>query len=128
MSTLPLPLKPVSLSQAGFRKVYESFRTNRAAATMLADEIEADPRGTLERVFRLTKQQKERYEKASAKQLLERAKVLLEELRSETPRPLRLHDEELGEPTDCPGDDPGGDPGEDHIFGGTCCGLALDEQ
>lgn len=91
LSQLPLPLKSVRLSSAGFKKLYESVRADPAAAKAIAEEIEADPRGVLERVFALTKPQQEAIGNASDAELRRRAQPLLVELRSGQPKPLRFH-------------------------------------
>lgn len=90
MSTLPLPHQSVRLSAAGFKKLYESVCADPAAAKAIADEIEADPRGVLTRVFKLTKPQQAAIENTSDAELRRRGHALLAELRSATPKPLRF--------------------------------------
>ena len=91
MSVLPLPDQSVRLSRAGFKKLYENLRKDPDAAMRCAVEFEKDPKGVLERVFKLTKKQKEAFENTSDDKILHRARLLLTELRSEKPRPLQFH-------------------------------------
>jgi hypothetical protein len=91
MTTLPLPHQSVRLSTAGFKKLYESTSADPAAAKAIADHIEADPRGALEHVFKLTKAQREAIGNTSDAELRKRAHVLLAELRSEKPRRVHFH-------------------------------------
>lgn len=90
MSALPLPHKSVNLSPAGFKKLYESVRTNQVAATTMAEEIEANPRNVLEHLFKLTKKQQTAIDNTSDDDLRHRARVLLAELRSEAPNALQF--------------------------------------
>jgi hypothetical protein len=90
MSTLPLPHQSVRLSTVGFKKLYESTCADPAAARAIADEIEADPRGMLERVFKLTKAQREAIGNTSDAELRRRARALLTELRSASPKKLHF--------------------------------------
>ncbi len=124
MSALPLPNKSVPFSQQGFTKLYDSVRTNQAEAMVIADAIEADPRGALEHVFKLTKQQKDRFDGMSKEELLRRAQVLLRELRSATPKSLALHHEHSEEVPDEPDERQGGDP-RDWPDGGSCFVLVV---
>jgi hypothetical protein len=112
MTTLPLPEKSVRLSPTGFSKLYTIVRTNPDAAKTLADEIEADPRGVLERLFKLTKLQKRAIANTSDDVLRGRAKGLLGELRSEAPSAMQF----------CPKDpdDAGGAATGAQIMGCTC--------
>jgi hypothetical protein len=75
----------------GFRKLYDSVRANPVIATAIADEIQADPRGVLERLFKLTKKQKTAIEMTTDDELRLRAKALLAELRSKSPARLQFY-------------------------------------
>ena len=81
----------VRLSAWGFKKVYNAVRHDHPAAAALADEIEASPRETLERIFKLTKKQKEAIGNTSDAELRRRARRLLTALRSPEPEPLSFH-------------------------------------
>jgi hypothetical protein len=112
LSTLPLPHGTARLSSAGFKKLYENVRADPALAKVIADEIEADPRGMLERVFRLTKAQQAAIGNASDAELRKRAHALLTELRSGEPKPLQFHPNGEAKPDY--------DPGRNRILSCTC--------
>jgi hypothetical protein len=90
MATAPLPHKSVRLSSIGFNKLYADVRTDPALAKAIADFIEADPKGALAHVFKLTKRQEEIVGKTPKTDLLKRAKPLLTALRSAAPGDLRF--------------------------------------
>ena len=90
MATPLLPNKSVRLSSIGFNKLYAEVRNDPAAAKLIADYIEADPRGALTHVFKLTKRQQELIEKTADHDLLKRAAPLLRALRSDAPGALRF--------------------------------------
>jgi hypothetical protein len=90
MARPPLPNQSVRLSSVGFNKLYAEVRNDPAAAKVIADFIEADPRGALAHVFKLTKRQQAVIEKTADHELLKRAHPLLTALRSEAPGALRF--------------------------------------
>ena len=112
MSALPLPDKSVRLSRAGFEKLYEILRTNPDTAKRCAAEFEEDPKGVLERVFKLTKKQREAFENASDDDLRQRAQVLLTELRSATPGSVQFHPRRPAKVANV--------AGRAEVFGGSC--------
>ena len=85
MPNLPLPTKTVRLSPAGFKQIYDALRRDPAAAKAFANEIESDPRGVLEHVFRLTKGQQTAIGNTSDAELKQRSAALVTALRSKNP-------------------------------------------
>jgi hypothetical protein len=77
-----MPRKTASLDQAGVEKVLEMTRKDSAFAHLVADELEANPRAVLMKLFRLSTRQTEAIAATSDRVLLIRALPLIERLRS----------------------------------------------
>jgi hypothetical protein len=90
MPELPLPYKSEPFSPEGFERLYEPLRKDHAAAKVIADEIEANPKRVIEHAFTLSKEQQEHFDKASDQELKRQARVLIDELRTEEPGPVQL--------------------------------------
>jgi hypothetical protein len=96
MSKLPLPNKSVPFSVAGFQKLYEQVRQDPGAAKIVADEIDANPRAVLEQLFILSSSQSEALTKVSDEHLRNKAKTLVNDLRSQTPGQLKVNIQSTG--------------------------------
>ncbi|QNI32909.1 hypothetical protein H7849_02640 [Alloacidobacterium dinghuense] len=77
-----LPTRTASLDDAGFQKLLKLAQENPALAKEAADELEANPRATLIKLFRLSPSQTAAIANTSDEVLRSRATLLIHRLRS----------------------------------------------
>lgn len=104
MPNIPLPRKSEPFSSSGFERLYERVcREDKRIRDELSKAISEDPIAVLEHAFQLSEAQRMAIHRAGEKELRDKARLLVHELRTDHPEPFRILPESEKEAEAVPG-------------------------